>query len=210
MDLAAFSKPAPHRIVHSVLGETLAARLLDHVLEREKAFVASKVGWEDGATDPSIRRSRILLDRSALTGEVAERFRAQMEPTVAALRLSPFTLQRMEMEFSAFGDGDFFQRHTDTGPTGPARWRTLTGVYYFHARPKRHFGGDLRMFGLMPAERGGTSVDITPEHDCMVLFASWMPHEVLPVSCPSGCFADSRFAVNVWFHRSAADSSGRS
>lgn len=205
MNLAVFAKPAPHRVVRGVLGERLASRLLAHVLERERAFVTSKVGWEEGAIDPSIRRSRILLDRSGLTEEVAERFRAQVEPTVADLKLSPFKLGRMEMEFSAFGDGDFFQRHTDTGPTGPARRRTLTGVYYFHARPKGYSGGDLRMFGLMPAERGGLSVDIAPEHDSMVLFASWMPHEVLPVSCPSGRFADSRFAVNVWFHRSGAD-----
>jgi Rps23 Pro-64 3,4-dihydroxylase Tpa1-like proline 4-hydroxylase len=35
----------------------------------------------------------------------------------------------------------------------------------------------------------------------IVFFPSETLHEVLPVECPSGEFADSRFTVNGWLHR---------
>lgn len=201
-----FLRPGPHRVVRGVLGEALAGRLLAHVLEREQDFAAGIAAA--GTTDPSARRSQILRDHAALQGEVSARFRMQLEPALEALGISPFVFQRLEMEFSAFGDGDFFRRHVDTGPAGTARRRALTGVYYFHGRPRGYQGGDLRLFGLAPAGADAASVDITPEHDSLVLFPSWVPHEVLPVACPSGRFADSRFAVNVWYLRQAPTSPG--
>lgn len=201
MSRNAFTGPGPHLVVRGVLGEALAGSLLVHVLEREEAFAAGHAVPDEARPDPSVRKSKLLRDAMALKGEVSARFRMQLEPALEALRMSTFTLKGLEMEFSAFGDGGFFLRHVDTAPTGNARWRTLTGVYYFHGKPKGYQGGALRLFGLVPAERGGLSVDIAPEHDSLVLFPSWMPHEVLPVSCPSGRFADSRFAVNVWYHR---------
>jgi Rps23 Pro-64 3,4-dihydroxylase Tpa1-like proline 4-hydroxylase len=42
--------------------------------------------------------------------------------------------------------------------------------------------------------------DVEPLHNSLVVFPAWLPHEVLKVSCPSGRFADSRFAINCWFH----------
>jgi Rps23 Pro-64 3,4-dihydroxylase Tpa1-like proline 4-hydroxylase len=32
-------------------------------------------------------------------------------------------------------------------------------------------------------------------------FPSWAPHEVMPISCPSKRFTDSRFAINYWVYR---------
>ncbi len=37
-----------------------------------------------------------------------------------------------------------------------------------------------------------------PDHNSALFFARDLLHEVLPVTCESGAFADSRFAVNVW------------
>jgi Rps23 Pro-64 3,4-dihydroxylase Tpa1-like proline 4-hydroxylase len=42
---------------------------------------------------------------------------------------------------------------------------------------------------------------IVPQQNQAVFFLSSLAHEITPVECPSGAFADSRFTVNGWFHR---------
>jgi Rps23 Pro-64 3,4-dihydroxylase Tpa1-like proline 4-hydroxylase len=81
-------------------------------------------------------------------------------------------------------------------------------VYYFHRKPKAFFGGQLRLYPLIKAEAGayvdaeaGAYVDIEPQSDSVVFFPSWFPHEVLPVHCESGAFADGRFSINCWCHK---------
>jgi len=44
-------------------------------------------------------------------------------------------------------------------------------------------------------------VNIEPGRNGPLMFPSWAPHEVMPVNCPSGRFADSRFAINCWVYR---------
>jgi Rps23 Pro-64 3,4-dihydroxylase Tpa1-like proline 4-hydroxylase len=41
---------------------------------------------------------------------------------------------------------------------------------------------------------------VTPEDNSLVLFPSNTFHEVRPVQPESNAFADSRFAVTIWFH----------
>jgi Rps23 Pro-64 3,4-dihydroxylase Tpa1-like proline 4-hydroxylase len=57
------------------------------------------------------------------------------------------------------------------------------------------------VYSLAGGKVSGAFVDIEPANDTLVFFPSWYPHEVLPVSCPSGRFEDSRFAINCWVHR---------
>jgi Rps23 Pro-64 3,4-dihydroxylase Tpa1-like proline 4-hydroxylase len=76
-------------------------------------------------------------------------------------------------------------------------------VYYFHAQPKAFSGGVLRLHSLASGKGdGGEHVDVEPVNDTLVFFPSWYPHEVLPVTCDSSRFEDSRFAINFWVHRS--------
>ena len=42
---------------------------------------------------------------------------------------------------------------------------------------------------------------IEPRNNSIIFFLSRYMHEVLPVSCPSQSFADSRFTVNGWVRR---------
>jgi Rps23 Pro-64 3,4-dihydroxylase Tpa1-like proline 4-hydroxylase len=44
-------------------------------------------------------------------------------------------------------------------------------------------------------------IDINPDTDAMVVFPSWLRHEVLPVHVPSGAWLDRRFTINCWLHR---------
>jgi hypothetical protein len=45
---------------------------------------------------------------------------------------------------------------------------------------------------------GDVPFAVEPEHNSAVFFPSHLNHEVLPVTCRSKAFEDSRFAINVW------------
>ena len=83
----------------------------------------------------------------------------------------------------------------------PKNIRALSGVYYLHRAPKGFSGGALRFYAIGDANR---FVDVEPVHNSLLVFPSWAPHEVMPISCPTGAFMDSRFAVNCWLHRRSA------
>jgi SM-20-related protein len=61
-------------------------------------------------------------------------------------------------------------------------------------------GGALRLYAI-GGEADQKFVDIEPLRNSLLMFPSWAPHEVMPVSCPSKRFIDSRFAINCWVHR---------
>src|SRR5262249_43378463 len=109
----------------------------------------------------------------------------------------------IELELVAHGNGAFFKRHIDTFTGAAANdksKRLISGVYYFHSEPKAFSGGVLRLYRFGRVENGDDFIDIQPEQNVLVAFPSWAPHEVLPVTCPSGRFADARFSVNCWIH----------
>jgi Rps23 Pro-64 3,4-dihydroxylase Tpa1-like proline 4-hydroxylase len=47
-------------------------------------------------------------------------------------------------------------------------------------------------------------VTIAPEQNTLLVFPSSLGHEVTPVTQATGNFADFRFVVNCWLHRSNA------
>jgi Rps23 Pro-64 3,4-dihydroxylase Tpa1-like proline 4-hydroxylase len=122
----------------------------------------------------------------------------QAQALLAELKMSASELSRFETELVAHGDGAFYARHIDTQMQAQDRpgIRVLSGVYYFHRLPKAFSGGALRLYGF-----GAGFVDIEPTHNSLLVFPSWARHEVRPVSCPSGAFMDSRFAINCWVYR---------
>jgi Rps23 Pro-64 3,4-dihydroxylase Tpa1-like proline 4-hydroxylase len=79
-------------------------------------------------------------------------------------------------------------------------------VYYFSEKPRRFQGGELRLHGFPDPFRKtpGPVVDVVPEPDKLVIFPSWLEHEVLPVRVPSKAWRDCRFSINCWIHRVAA------
>lgn len=194
-----FERIPPYRVIPNFLGSDLIERLLEHARACEPKFVPTGVGKLAGRIDPEIRVSRVLRDFGVLRDELDARFRAAMPQAIVDLRLSSFELARCEIELVAHNDGDFYMRHIDTAIAMPEAntQRALTGVLYFHALPKGYSGGQLRLYSF--ADSGEHFVDIEPERDQLVLFPAWAPHEVMPVSCPSGEFAKSRFTINCWY-----------
>lgn len=83
--------------------------------------------------------------------------------------------------------------------------RVLTYVYYFHREPKSFTGGELVIYdsksenGYLVAAKSHKVIQ--PTNNTIIFFPSQCMHEVLPVSCPSEYFADSRFTINGWLRR---------
>ena len=198
-----FERPAPHHVIRGFLGGGLAGRLLDHAIASEAQFTAGLVRNAAGRRlDERVRRSRRLGDLGPLGAELAARLSAALPAAAAALGMPPFAAGAPELDMASHGDGDFFAPHVDTlvSAAGGVGVRILTGVYYLHREPRPFEGGELRLHSFLPAGRGGSHVDIAPEHDMLLFFPSWALHEVRPVRCPGGTFHQSRFSVNCWFH----------
>ena len=187
------------------LGSVFAARLLSFAVTSEDSFVSTRIGKDEGTLDERTRRSLKLVvseDDVALIEAAVGRV---LPRVLNELGIRPFPVASYEIELVGHCDGGFYHRHIDTC-TGSNRSRSgdrvVSCVYYFYAQPKRFSGGELRLYPLptrvAPAPE---PIDIAPEHDTLVAFSSWMPHEVMPVVCPTRKFEDSRFSINCWVYQ---------
>ncbi|MES2355328.1 MAG: 2OG-Fe(II) oxygenase [Pseudomonadota bacterium] len=200
--LRGFEQLPAYQVVHAFLGDELIQRLLAYAEANQEAFSPTQVaGRGRRGVNADIRTSSILRDFGPLKEELESRFRSALDAAVRELRMSPINLARLELALVVHGDGAFYRRHIDTMTDLPDANsdRALTGVYYFHDTPKGFSGGALRLFSILPEENGGSSVDIEPDRDMLLLFPSWVPHEVRPVFCSSGDFLKGRFAINCWY-----------
>ena len=206
----------PYAQFKDFLDEATHKALLDWVSAKRENFVAatvtkSKVG-HGTRLDPEVRVALKLGALGPLEAELSERLLMVLPEAMAAVGSRGVEPRSLELELTAYGDGAHFKPHLDI-PIGPDRNplgarkgedRVISAVYYFHNRPKGFSGGRLRLFrfGSDPAEHDeGDSVAIEPIDNSLLVFPSWAQHGVEPVSCPSGEFADYRYAVNCWYCR---------
>jgi SM-20-related protein len=195
----------PHLVQRDFLSVGEQAALLAWALGNEARFAPAGVGGE--GVKPGVRRSVSLRDLGPLAAVLKARLKDRAAAFVETLQTAPFAVSHVELELVAHNDGAFYSRHKDTS-TGDDQaghgHRVLSGVYYFHREPKAFSGGCLRLHAIralagdVPGDDG--ALDVAPDQNTLAVFPSWAPHEVMPVSCPSGAFADSRFAVNCWLH----------
>ena len=181
--------------------------LRQYILEQEMRFEISEVlspGVTSGAVDYERRRSRVLMDLGGHERVIVDRVLTCLPRVLQKWGRDPFPISRVEAQTTASNHGDFFCCHSDNGAEAVAT-REITFVYFFHREPKQFSGGELRIYdsrrendNLVPTANYRT---IVPEQNQLVLFASGLSHEITPVDCPSGQFADSRFTVNGWVHR---------
>lgn len=194
----------PYGRIDGLLGATSVSAMLDYVSEHQDAFTpgrVSKRGGDQGQIEATVLQSRVLRDLGPFQEHVATVMRAVAPVAVQRLGLLEPAVEAREFEFASYGDGGHFQVHIDT--SGSKHPRILSCVYYFAVTPRRFSGGELRLHGFAVPSRGAArpTIDIAPETDMLVMFPSWMEHEVLPVHVPSGAWMDHRFSFNCWIHR---------
>jgi Rps23 Pro-64 3,4-dihydroxylase Tpa1-like proline 4-hydroxylase len=209
--VSAQDRPAHLKARCVVLDEFLAPQeveqLTQFALEQEERFRTSEVispVSEGGVVDYEHRRSRVLMESAPYQDLVLKRIKAVLPEVLEQLDMEQFTISGEEVQITASNDGDFFRFHSDNGNEGVTS-RYLTFVYFFHREPRPFDGGELHIHdarledGQYVSE--GSYQVIAPQQNQIVFFPCELLHEITPVNCPSGQFADSRFTVNGWLRR---------
>ena len=151
------------------------------------------------------RQSLVLQAPADVERLVVAKIRAVMPEVMPQVKMPPFTVGRIECQVTASTDGSYFRPHTDAGKGALDATRKLTYVYYFNREPKGFTGGELRVYDDELANGKFSSTDtfqlVEPRNNSIVFFNAAIMHEVVPVHVPSKDFADSRFTVNGWVHR---------
>ncbi len=206
LELSGAPSPDAGALSVLILEELLAPPVLDWVrtcaLGTEERMHESPVvtgGESTPRVDVTARRSRVLWDPPR---QLVALFRSQIH------RVLPDVLLRMDhdvvvptaidVQLTVHEDGGHFSAHADASD-GVHPDRQLSYVYFCHGEPAAFVGGLLRIReGL--GERVGEDrwVEVGPEANRLVVFASRFRHEVTEVRVPSGRFADGRFTVNGW------------
>jgi SM-20-related protein len=198
--------PTPLVVLDEFLVAQEWAGLLHYTMRRGQKFTQAGVLDAGGAnrTDNSYRRSRLLYDLPACKELFIDRILSYLPYVLARLRQPPYPISQFEIQLTATNNGQFFKMHRDDD-SDSVRSRMITFIYYFFREPKGFDGGALRVYDSRVDLHGNMSAGdfqtIHPSQNQMIFFPSNSLHEVLPVQCTSGDFADSRFTVNGWVHR---------
>ena len=199
----------PYRLIRDFLPPPLPAALFDWAIDNEAQFKPTMVGSGLGERhEPTHRQSVSVRDFGPLRETLRQRALEIAPSLIDEFGVSPSVVGSVELELVAHNEGAFLKRHIDTF-TGSG-WdthatRLLSAVYYLHRAPKAFSGGCLRLFplGFGGREADDRYLDVEPEHNMLVVFPSWVEHEVRPIACPSRQFADSRFSINIWLRAAA-------
>jgi SM-20-related protein len=180
--------------------------LIDFTAVHTHDFVGTQVIGANGANhlDHQTRRSKVLYDLGMYQQVFADRLLTFLPHVFARLGHESFDVSHVEVQLTATNNGEYFRVHSDND-AGPVRGREITFVYFFHREPRAFFGGELRIFDTQLENDRTVATGpyriVYPLQNQIVFFPSYCLHEILPVGCPSGHFADSRFTVNGWLHR---------
>lgn len=177
-------------------------RLLEFAIAQESALVESNTIGD--VLD--YRRSKIIYDfRGQFADLISQRIISVLPDVLRQLGLSPFEVMEIETQLTAHNDGHYYKAHDDNASVEHAK-RQVSYIYYFNREPKAFSGGELRIYDChiqnnFWLHRTDVFKTVEPRNNSIVFFFSGYLHEVMPVSCPSRNFADSRFTVNGWLRR---------
>ncbi len=195
----------PYCLIENFLSPAEAERAMAHALAHEAEFRDSTVSLATNQgefkPDYELRRSRILDNVADVAPMIGQALFKAMPRIFTALRMPPMNFRSMELQLSAHGDGDYFNTHTDNGLPDIAH-RTVSYVYYFHREPKRFTGGHLKLYKTVIHEGthsfGDLVADIDPPGNGLMVFPSYIQHEVAPIQCLSSALEDQRLTLNGW------------
>ena len=200
----------PHIVFRGVFGDDAVAQLLTFAETRRADFRTTHVRYRDSddlLVDTDIRSSLSLKDLGPLDAPFRSFVDQMSDLALRQFGMLERGLVAKEHMVQAYRDGDCFKRHGDTTELRH-KVRILTCIYYFSRTPRPFTGGNLLLYGLPkfggPPDEPQAAVTIEPERDSMIVFPSWINHEVTPVRIASGEWGDSRFTANCWLHRAGS------
>jgi SM-20-related protein len=183
--------------------ETLGLETLRYFTEFAQGWSAGLVGAHGGEVRKSVRQARVLELSPAIEEYVKHAVSCRLDAICSELSISLRPPVEWEIEGVVHADRGFYKRHIDTftGSATGTSSRFISCVLYLHETPKMFSGGALRLYPIGPRENAPAPIDIEPSHNRLVAFPSWLPHEVMPVSVPSGSHRDCRYSINIWLSR---------
>ncbi len=174
--------------------------LLNYVWQRESEFVSTTTSTGDA----DYRRSMVLFSFPEFSDMLVNRIKAILPNVFSKFNIPAFPVSEIECQLTSHNDGNYFKIHNDNGGVHTAS-RVFTYVYYFYREPKPFSGGTLRIYDSKIENNFYVHAEsfkyVEPRNNSIVFFPSHYLHEVLPVSCPTKAFADSRFTINGWVRR---------
>ncbi|BAY25481.1 prolyl 4-hydroxylase alpha subunit [Calothrix sp. NIES-2100] len=177
-------------------------QLLQYVLEQEAYFVPTSTS----TNEMNYRRSMVLYSFPDFSQLILQRIETILPEVIVSLGIPAFSTNYIESQLTAHNDGNYYKIHNDNG-SPETSLREITYVYYFYQEPKYFSGGKLLIYNSKISNSFYVNSEsfktVEPRNNSIVFFLSRYMHEVLPVSCPSKNFADSRFTINGWINRLA-------
>lgn len=175
-------------------------KLIKYVLAKESAFVTTSTSTNADA----YRRSMVLHSFPEFSELMINRIKAILPDVLRKLNIPSFSIGDIETQLTMHNDNNYYKLHNDSGSPDTST-RFFTYVYYFNREPKAFSGGELQIYDSKIENNFYVAADsfktVEPRNNSIVFFLSRYMHEVLPVSCPSKAFADSRFTINGWVRR---------
>ncbi|MEU9234344.1 2OG-Fe(II) oxygenase [Streptomyces subrutilus] len=195
---------APVCRFENFLGAERAGTLLEYAISRQADFNAGTVLDPLSGQVSHKGRSSLVLP---VTSAVFSAHLADCLPLVQEVLGHRAALTQTLTVLTAHGEGGHYGMHTDASRVRDVG-TAVSAVYYLHREPRGFEGGRLRLYDTVLHEGGARPAEsyrtIEPEHDTIVFFPASAYHEVVPSTCPSGLFADSRFTLTTWISGSAA------
>jgi len=189
--------PSHYALINEFLSPSQLSELLRYSINKQPEFIPTT----NSANDPSYRRS-FYLPYFPEFSELMINLVWKITPQILThLGMSNFAIGQIESQMTAHNHGNYYKIHNDNGSPDTAT-RSLTYVYYYYREPKAFTGGELVIYdskienGFSVAAKSHKVIQ--PQNNTIIFFPSHCMHEVLPVSCPSEYFADSRFTINGW------------
>ena len=189
--------PSPYALIDDFLSTSQLNDLLRYSISKQSEFIPTT----NSASDPNYRRSFYLTHFPEFSELMIKLVRKITPQIITHLAINNFVIGQVESQMTAHNHGNYYKIHNDSGSPDSAS-RVLTYVYYYNREPKAFTGGELVIYDSKI--ENGYSVGakshkiIQPTNNTIVFFPSYCMHEVLPVSCPTEYFADSRFTINGW------------
>lgn len=178
----------------AAFNQTILTSLLEDLVSFEEATVYSHAqGSAIVASDTRVAQTAHL--RTDIRKQFRDTIKAALPEIMPKIGLAMRDDISFEISAALHQDGGFFKRHIDTRTkTADKTDRYASAVYYLSQTPQKFTGGQFRLHSLV----GGGFQDFEATNNALMVFPSIAPHEVLPISVPSGQPEDGRFSINCW------------